>query len=164
MRAHSWVGSASPRTAGDQPRDGQQDEGNGKAGRRRQVPGPPLRIELGLEVVEAFEIVELPAQIEDGRADFVPARCKTVALQPGKRRDTEIEPLIALIAAPQHEFGKQQVHDAARTGRVVTHQVDRHLFLALERPQVRESHDVSVRRPDHSDRHPRDIGLVEVTQ
>jgi hypothetical protein len=127
MLAHSWF-------AGDQPRDGEEDDGNRQAGRRSQVARAPVRIELRLVLVEALEIVELLAQVEDGGTDLVPERRERVALQAGERRDAEIEPAIALVATPQHELREQQVHHAARRSRVVAHQVDRHFVSALDLP------------------------------
>jgi surface antigen len=92
--------------------------------RRREIARPPIGIELGLVLIETVEVVEFLAQIEDRGSDLVPERRKGAALQAGERRHAEIEPAVALRATPQHQLGKQQVHDATRTGQVVAHQVD----------------------------------------
>src|SRR5688572_8438528 len=77
MLAHSWF-------AGDQPRDGEEDDGNRQARRRRQVARSPVRVELRLVLVEAFEIVEFLAEVEDRGADLMPERRERMALQAGQ--------------------------------------------------------------------------------
>jgi hypothetical protein len=150
--------------AGDQPRDGQQNEGDGQTWRRGEISGPPLRIELGFVLIEAFEIVELFAQIEDGRSDLVPQRSEPTTLQSGQRRHAEVEPLISMIPAPQHQLCEQEIHDAARARRVIAHQVDRQLFPALELPQIGECRDRTIGRHDHGGSGSFDIGFIEEAQ
>jgi len=131
MLVHSWLAGG---LAGDQPRDGEQDDWNRQARRRSQIARSPVRVKLGLVLVEAFEIVELFAQVEDRGADLVPEWRERMALQAGERRRAQIEPAIALRPAPQHQLREQQIHHAARRRRVIAHQVDRHFFPAADFP------------------------------
>lgn len=87
-----------------------------------------------------------------------------MALQSGKRRDAEVEPLVTLVTAPQHEFREQQIHDPSRRRGVVAHQVDGKLFLALDLPQVRKGHDGAVRRDGDRDLGAREVSLIEESE
>jgi len=163
MLAHSCDGGK-PAPTRDQPRDGQQDEWNRWPRRRSQIARPPIRIELRLELIEALEIVELFTQVENGGADLVPQRRQRATLQARERRHAEAEPAVALVAAPQHQLGEQQVHDVARRRRVVAHQVDRHLVPVLDLPEIGKRHDGAARVGRNRDPRARDVGLVEIAE
>jgi hypothetical protein len=112
-------------------------------------------------LVEAFKIVELLAQVEDGRSDLVPQWRKWPALQARQWRHAEIEPAITLAAAPQHQLREQEIHDAAHTCRIIAHQVDRDLVPALDLPQVCERHYDTLGIGHHRDPRTGDVGLIE---
>src|SRR5215469_14290904 len=77
-----------------------QHAGQGDAAAGNQILGLPLRIELGLVPPQPLEVVEVLAMAKDEIADAVPGRRKGMPVETRERRHAEIEPAIALIAAP----------------------------------------------------------------
>src|SRR5690348_2929419 len=124
---------------GDQYRDIHQHARQGDAAAGDEVFRLPMRIELGLVAAQPLEVVEMLAVAEDEIADATPGRRERVAIETRERRHAEIEPAVALCAAPAHELEEKKVHrPSGRLGRE-PHEIDGELGTRVGRPEVGES-------------------------
>src|SRR5262249_23290914 len=94
---------------------------------RHQIFGLPHRLELRLVTAQSVEVIEVLAVAEHEVADAMPRWRERVTLEPGQWRHPEVEPLIALSAAPFHQLTEQVIHGTAVRFVAEPHQVHREL-------------------------------------
>src|SRR6185312_10506049 len=124
--------------AGNQHGDVHQHARQGDAAAGDEVLGLPVRIELGLVAAQPLEVIEMLTVAEYEIADAVPGGREGMSVETRQRRHAEVEPTVALIAAPAHELDEEEVHRSRGGSRAEAHEIDRELRAGMGGPEVGE--------------------------
>src|SRR5260221_12745117 len=140
-----------------------EDSRQGKAPGRGEVGGLPDRIVLVLVLAKALEVIEVLAESISEGADALPDRAEVAVLETRQGGHSHVEPVEALLLAPEEHVGEHVIHHAVDRLLHLSHQVEGELFALTAFPDGGECLDCAFRSHDGNGK-AADVILAEGTE